>query len=125
VKYGVSLETPTPAPPPEARETPATEPFGAPLAASNVLAILRETSAIRVSTGSGSIYVTVPDTPAEGSVNPHDLWTGKMADGRWVGIVPLESGGSSGVIYALMWVWSDDQPRFVGEIRPRTEGLDI
>jgi hypothetical protein len=45
------------------------------------------------------------------------------ADGRWVGIVPLDSGGSAGVIYALMWVWTNGQAQFVGEIPAENNGF--
>jgi hypothetical protein len=46
-----------------------------------------------------------------------------MADGRWVGIVPLDSGGSTGIAFALMWVWTDGRAQFVGEIPAENGGL--
>jgi hypothetical protein len=45
-----------------------------------------------------------------------------MADGRWVGAVPLDSGGSSGIGYALVWVWTDGRAQFVGELPAENNG---
>lgn len=100
---------------------------GSPLNPETVLPLLRSTSALRLNDEAAKngyvTYVTVPETPAEGYVNPNELWTGKMADGRWVGIVPLESTGSMGVAYALMWVWTNTRPQFVGEIPAENDGV--
>ncbi len=96
-----------------------------PLSAGNVLPLLRATSALSVSTkpDGSTAYVTVPDTPAKGTADPNRVWIGRMADGRWVGIVPLDSGGSAGIAYALMWVWTDGRAQFVGEIPAENDGL--
>jgi hypothetical protein len=95
-----------------------------PLTAGSVSSLVRATSAIRVATRTnGRTYITVPETPAEGTVNRSRLWTGRIADGRWVGIVPLESGGPTDVVYALMWVWNNGQADFVGEIPAENDGL--
>jgi hypothetical protein len=94
-----------------------------PLSAGNVLPLLRATSALSIRTNGATAYVTVPDTPARGTADPNRTWVGKMADGRWVGIVPLDSGGSAGIAYALMWVWTDGRAQFVGEIPADNGGL--
>jgi hypothetical protein len=96
-----------------------------PLSAGDVLPLLRATSALSVSTqaNGATAYVTVPDTPARGTADPNRIWVGRMADGRWVGIVPLDSGGSAGIAYALMWVWTDGRAQFVGEIPAENGGL--
>jgi len=46
-----------------------------------------------------------------------------MADGRWVAIVPLDSGTPAETIYALMWVWTNDRPQFIGEVPAENGGL--
>ena len=97
-----------------------------PLKASNVLPLLRATAALSVSTQSNgaTAYVTVPDTPAQGTVDPNRIISGRLADGRWVVFVPLASGSPSvGDIYSLMWVWTDGRAQFVGEIPAENNGL--
>ena len=96
-----------------------------PLSAGDVLPLLRATSALSVSmqANGATAYVTVPNTPARGTVDPNRIWVGRIADGRWVGIVPLDSGGSAGIAYALMWVWTDGRAHFVGEIPAENGGL--
>ena len=124
----------TPPPGPTTRPAPIAPPINgtqlvvasnSPLTSSNVLPLLRATSALRVSTqpNGQNAYVTVPDTPAQGTVKSSIFWTGQMADGRWVGIVPMDSGGSAGIAYALMWVWTNGQAQFVGEIPAENNGL--
>ena len=110
---------------PQAENSPSGD---SPLTGSNVSSLLNATSSIRVSkrtnsAGIPSTYVSVPETPAKGSVNADQLWGGRMADGRWVGIVPLDSGGQAGIVYALMWVWTNSKPQFVGEIPADNNGL--
>jgi uncharacterized coiled-coil protein SlyX len=98
-----------------------------PLTAGNMLPLLRATSAIRVSTQTDSegavAEVSVPDTPARGTASPKRFSSGIMADGRWVGIVPLDSGSTKGVIYTLMWVWTDGQAQFIGEVPAENNGF--
>jgi len=96
-----------------------------PLTSRNMLPLLRGTAAITVATESNGVtaYVTVPETPAEGTANPATIRSGRMADGRWVGIVPLDSGGPARVVYALMWVWTNGQAQFVGEIPAENNGF--
>jgi tRNA A-37 threonylcarbamoyl transferase component Bud32 len=95
-----------------------------PLTPDNVLPLLRATAALRVSTqpGNETAYVTVPDTPAHGEVDRYAILSGRMADGRWVGVVPLNSHGPAGIAYSLMWVWTDGRAQFVGEIPAENNG---
>ena len=94
-----------------------------PLTADNMLPLLRATPALSVSTQpNGGAYVTVPDTPARGMADPKRILTGRMEDGRSVGVVPLDSGGAMGTGYALMWVWTDGRAQFVGEIPAENDG---
>ena len=129
VKYGVTLTTPSPIPTQQTvsnfspTSTYSSQPGYSPLTTDTVVPLLRSTSAIDVSGGGDRPYVTVPDTPAEGSVDPQRLWTGRMADGRWVGIVPLDSGTSAGIMYALMWVWTDGRAQFIGEVPAENHGV--
>jgi hypothetical protein len=128
-KYGVSRSTPVPSAPAAPLETagPITQsphvPGTSPLTPANVLALLRATSQISVTTRENRTYVTVFDDPANGTVDPYNLWSGRMADGRWVGIVPLDSGGPSGIKYTLMWVWTEGRAQFIGEVPAENSGL--
>ena len=97
-----------------------------PLAAAEVLPLLRATAALTVSTNPDghTAYVSVPDTPANGTADADRIISGQMADGRWVVFVPLASGSpSAGDIYSLMWVWTDGRAQFVGEIPAENNGL--
>lgn len=96
------------------------------LSASEVLPLLRATSALTVSTNPDghTAYVTVPDTPASGTADANRIVSGQLADGRWVAFVPLASGSPSvGDMYSLAWVWIDGRATFVGEIPAENNGL--
>jgi hypothetical protein len=107
------------------QNAPNTTIANSPLRDSDVLPLLHATSALSVSTQPNGMtaYVTVPGTPAKGMADPNSTLVGRMADGRLVGIVPLDSGGSAGIAYALMWVWTDGRAQFVGEIPAENGGL--
>jgi len=95
-----------------------------PLPSNEVLALLRSTAAVSVSSNPDghTAYVTVPGTAANGTADANRIISGQLADGRWVVFVPLASGSASvGGIYSLMWVWANDHAQFVGEI-PATNG---
>jgi hypothetical protein len=97
-----------------------------PLARNNVLPLLRATAALTVSSNPDghTAYVTVPDTPANGTADANRIVSGQLADGRWVVFIPLASGSASvGDIYSLMWVWTDGHAQFVGEIPAENGGL--
>jgi len=97
-----------------------------PLPASEVLPLLRATSALTVSSNPDghSAYVTVPDTPASGTADANRIISGQLADGRWVVFVPLASGSPSvGDMYSLAWVWIDGRATFVGEVPADNNGL--
>jgi hypothetical protein len=125
-KYGVTRSTPAPSPVETigpVRQLPNVNPDASPLTPDNVLALLRATSQINVSSRGNATYVTVYDDPARGIVDRNNLWTGKMADARWVGIVPLDSGGPSGINFTLMWVWTNGRAQFIGEVPAENQGL--
>jgi hypothetical protein len=98
-----------------------------PLNAETLIPLLFATQEIRVSAGAfgplKSVIVSVPDTPAHGVASANDYQTGEMADGRWVGVVPLESKTDAGTIYALLWVWTDRKAEFIGEVPAENNGF--
>jgi hypothetical protein len=96
---------------------------GSPLTASRVLALLSDTPQIRVTETAQGTYVTVPGTLARGIADPAKFWTGPIIDGRWVGIVPLDTGGRRGFAYAVLWVWDGDQAHFIGQVGAHNGGL--
>jgi hypothetical protein len=98
-----------------------------PLNAETLIPLLFATPEIRVSAGAfgplKSVTVSVPDTPARGVASASDYQAGPMADGRWVGAVPLESNTDAGTIYALLWVWTDRRAEFIGEVPAENNGF--
>lgn len=70
-------------------------------------------------------YIRVRGTQAAGYVVPRLVERGRLRNGQEVLIVPLPSGGSGGVFYALLYTRLGSALRFVGYIPARSGHLQL
>ncbi len=70
-------------------------------------------------------YYVVAGTDAQGFVNADTDDYGYLANGADVLIVPLQSGGSGGVFYTLLFTTIATKPAFIGYIPSGAGHLDV
>ena len=77
------------------------------------------------SSGASRTYVQVKGSDAQGFIDPSFIDHGFLANGQEVLILPLESGGSGGVFYTLLFTTIDGRRRFVGYVPSESGHLDV
>jgi hypothetical protein len=83
----------------------------------NLVAIVKGTPQLSLSALEGRLYVTIAHVgQGVGVLNASVVDYGYQADGHDVLIVPLDSGGSGGVFYTLLFTTVRDRPTYAGYI---------